>query len=205
MLYCYKIMRDYGFAPNPFHGMCTLATCKPDIRDRANVGDWVAGFGGRGTDFSRILVFIMRVDDKITYDEYWNDDAYSLKKAAFDKSIKYCYGDNIYHHDDQGNWYQENSHHSYEDSINYINLEHDTRVNSVLISHTYMYFGDEAILIPEEFSEIIPDCRNYIKISNEAILKKFIDWLYDNFDEGQQGLPFSWKNESGFARFKGER
>ncbi len=24
--------RDYGFAPNPFHGICTLATCKPVIR-----------------------------------------------------------------------------------------------------------------------------------------------------------------------------
>ncbi len=30
--HCYVIPYDSGFAPNPFHGICTLTTCKPDIR-----------------------------------------------------------------------------------------------------------------------------------------------------------------------------
>lgn len=30
--FCYVIPYDTGFAPNPFHGLCTLATCKPQIR-----------------------------------------------------------------------------------------------------------------------------------------------------------------------------
>ena len=34
--------RDYGFAPNPYFGYCTLATCKPVIRRCAGVGDWIA-------------------------------------------------------------------------------------------------------------------------------------------------------------------
>lgn len=38
-LYAYAITRDLGFAPNPFHGFCTLATCKPGIRKTAKVGD----------------------------------------------------------------------------------------------------------------------------------------------------------------------
>lgn len=29
---CYVIPFDSGFAPNPFHGICTLATCKPKVR-----------------------------------------------------------------------------------------------------------------------------------------------------------------------------
>ena len=37
-LYSYVITRDYGFAPNPFGGICTLATCKPGIRNHAKVG-----------------------------------------------------------------------------------------------------------------------------------------------------------------------
>ena len=37
--------RDYGFAPNPFFGFCTLANCKPKIRKSANVGDWIIGTG----------------------------------------------------------------------------------------------------------------------------------------------------------------
>ena len=34
-LYSYIVARDFGFAPNPFYGFCTLATCKPKIaKDR---------------------------------------------------------------------------------------------------------------------------------------------------------------------------
>jgi hypothetical protein len=39
------VARDYGFAPNPFFGVCTLATCKPKIRKAAAIGDWVVGTG----------------------------------------------------------------------------------------------------------------------------------------------------------------
>ncbi|MFH1865797.1 MAG: hypothetical protein ABIK85_07930, partial [Candidatus Eisenbacteria bacterium] len=37
-LFSYIVARDYGFAPNPFCGVCTLATCKPKIRESASVG-----------------------------------------------------------------------------------------------------------------------------------------------------------------------
>jgi hypothetical protein len=46
-LFSYVVARDYGFAPNPFHRHCTLATCKPGIRARAAVGDWVIGTGAK--------------------------------------------------------------------------------------------------------------------------------------------------------------
>lgn len=46
-LYSYIVARDYGFAPNPFFGICTLATCKQKIRSAANVGDWVIGTGSK--------------------------------------------------------------------------------------------------------------------------------------------------------------
>jgi hypothetical protein len=41
-IYSYVVRYDSGFAPNPFYGYCTLATCKPDIRRGAEVGDLVA-------------------------------------------------------------------------------------------------------------------------------------------------------------------
>lgn len=53
-LYSYVITRDYGFAPNPFWNICSLATCKPQIRERALKGDWVAGFGGANTTGEKI-------------------------------------------------------------------------------------------------------------------------------------------------------
>jgi hypothetical protein len=45
-LVSYKMTHDSGFAPNPFHGYLTLATCKPGIRRSGSrrVGDWIAGF-----------------------------------------------------------------------------------------------------------------------------------------------------------------
>ena len=48
-LYVYVVTHDNGFAPNPFHGFCTLATCKAPVRERAEIGDWVLGVGSRGT------------------------------------------------------------------------------------------------------------------------------------------------------------
>ena len=48
-LYSYIVARDFGFAPNPFYGFCTLATCKPKIREHASVGDWVVGTGARSS------------------------------------------------------------------------------------------------------------------------------------------------------------
>ena len=45
----YKLRHDTGFAPNPFHGFLTLATCKPAIRRCRAKGDWVAGFASKET------------------------------------------------------------------------------------------------------------------------------------------------------------
>src|ERR1035437_4186815 len=42
---CFYIMRvDTGFAPNPFHGVCTLAACTPNHQHaRLFKGDLIAG------------------------------------------------------------------------------------------------------------------------------------------------------------------
>lgn len=34
-VFSYVVMSDSGFAPNPFHGTCTLACCKAQIRRSA--------------------------------------------------------------------------------------------------------------------------------------------------------------------------
>ncbi len=60
-LFSYIVARDYGFAPNPFYGFCTLATCKPRIRATANVGDWVIGTGSTKYGLNGHIVFVMQV------------------------------------------------------------------------------------------------------------------------------------------------
>ena len=95
----YVVDRDFGFAPNPFHGYCTLATCKPGIRKGAEVGDWVIGIGGSRLNATGRCIFAMRVGRKITFNEYWENLEYLDKKPIRIGSRRMMVGDNIYHYD----------------------------------------------------------------------------------------------------------
>src|SRR5580704_1500930 len=70
-VYIYVVDRDFGFAPNPFHGYCTLATCKPQIRARAQLGDWVIGMGGARLKATGRCVFAMRITETLSFNDYW--------------------------------------------------------------------------------------------------------------------------------------
>ena len=48
-MFSYVITHDSGFAPNPFQGFLTLATCKPLVRKTAKVGDVLVGTGSAST------------------------------------------------------------------------------------------------------------------------------------------------------------
>lgn len=159
-LYTYSITRDLGFAPNPFHGICTLATCKPRVRSAAKVGDWIMGVGGSTLGaVAKKCIFLMKVSKKIDFQEYWTDPAFVYKKAVRNGSRVQMLGDNIYHLNGQRLWIQEDSHHSNSDGTpNLVNLERDTGTSDqVLISNYFLYFGSEAI-------DVNLESINYIRI-----------------------------------------
>jgi len=146
-LYSYAITRDFGFAPNPFHGLCTLATCKPGIRKGAKVGDWIMGIGGSTLSTAkRKCILLMKVSEKTCFQDYWTDERFSLKKPIRNGSRVQMLGDNIYHKDGGGVWVQEDSHHSNPDGTpNLVNLNRDTgSSDQVLISNYFLYFGSQA-------------------------------------------------------------
>jgi len=153
-LYSYVLRRDFGFAPNPFYGFCTLATCKPSIRGGASVGDWIVGTGSAAYGLQHRLVYAMRVTEALTFQEYWDDQRFLNKRPNLRGSRKQWFGDNIYHHNPKsGRWIQENSHHSRETGRAFkVNLDHDTQTDRVLISDDYVYFGGSAIAIPAPFN-----------------------------------------------------
>ncbi len=201
-IYSYIITRDYGFAPNPFYSMCTLATCKPDIRGSAQVGDWIVGFGSSATKYKNRLIYAMQVQKKITFDEYWSGEEYQCKKPVMNGSLKQVYGDNIYHHV-KGEWVQDNSHHSNVDgSANSINLKRDTKHNAVLISHRYWYFGEDAVNIPKDLTELIYNHIGYRKFTDETLELKLEKWLDSLQDKGFIGDPI--KFDGGFDRYGGK-
>ncbi|BEL85930.1 hypothetical protein SM12VA4_25910 [Serratia marcescens] len=164
-LYAYSITRDFGFAPNPFHGICTLATCKPRIRKAANIGDWILGIGGANLKSAKKkCILLMKVTEKISFNDYWEDNRFTIKKPARNGSHVQILGDNIYHQDDNNGWIQEDSHHSNADgSFNMTNLERDTRTDQVLISRYFYYFGDKAVDVDLD-SIGYHRIRDYIKL-----------------------------------------
>lgn len=200
--YSYVIPRDYGFAPNPYFGYCTLATCKPRIRKSARIGDWIAAYGGASTEVHKKLVVLMNVDEILTFDQYWNDKRFVKKIPVFNRSMSCMYGDNIYHHIGE-NWTQELSHHSMADgSINYSNLNRDTKADRVLVATQFYYFGNNAIEIPKEFEELIGSGRNHKNFYDEKIINKFINFMNDNFEKGINGVPYS-RRSGQFAHYRG--
>ncbi len=142
-LFIYVVDRDFGFAPNPFHGYCTLATCKPRIRSTARIDDWVMGVGGKRLQATGKCIFMMKVSEIITFDMYWSDNRFQAKKSFRNGSSLMMLGDNIYHRNAaSGDWIQEDSHHSNPDgSMNLKNLRTDTSSVNVLVSTHFYYFG----------------------------------------------------------------
>src|SRR5262245_519286 len=102
-----------GFAPNPFGGYCTLATCKPRIRASAKAGDWLLGAGSvRAVGINRI-VYAARIDEVCTLEEYGSNPRFEAKRPAARSEPWRRHGDNIYFKQSGGQWRQRrNIHHS---------------------------------------------------------------------------------------------
>ena len=172
-LYCYKMTWDTESAPNPHHGVLTLAICKPTIRRCSQVGDWISGWTAKtvhGKD-KRIhsfehpqLIYLARIQEKLTFAEYW-----TRYPAKYPHEIKgnmslYDSGDNIYKpqvaNPNNYNDYEivNNNNHTIEDKI------HDLSGKYVLICEEFYYYGvDNAIDIEKEvFNVTIPRCKKLV-------------------------------------------
>jgi hypothetical protein len=194
-IYAYKITRDYGFAPNPFGEYCTLACCKPRIRKKAIVGDWIIGTGAVANGLLNHLIFLMKVTEKITFQEYWEDERFHYKRPVLNGSLKQIHGDNIYYYENNG-WSQLDSHHSlYDGQINERNLKQDLSGEYVLISNHFLYLGKNAWKFPDEYLEICPGNhhRDYITIKNEPLAEELIEIVTSKYELGINNTPIHWK------------
>ena len=267
IVYEYVMTSDSGFAPNPFHGACTLACCKPKIRkgvaneifgkikktlapnerltkkkkeeilkDLKDLGleateeetetfdsqikdlflcgnerllkkyikcqskeafiknqkIYIIGLAGKqlkeklgkaGEDKNPI-VYVMRVTDILTYDQYYHDDKYKEKiphgfnvvDANDNTSINWC-GDNIYksvegQNPDAGELAVKKAFHDKNDK------KHDLSGEYVLVSdaENFIYYGKKAGEAPdvgEAYKYVGHKKINFIDKSgdNEALRK----------------------------------
>lgn len=266
IVYEYVMTSDSGFAPNPFHGTCTLACCKPKIRKGVaneifgkikktlasdkrltkekkeeilkdlgleateeelknfdsqikdlflcgnerllkkyikcqskeafikNQKIYIIGLAGKqlkeklgkaGED-KNPMVYVMRVTDILTYDQYYHDDKYKEKiphgfnvvDANDNTSINWC-GDNIYksvegQNPDAGELAVKKAFHDKNDK------KHDLSGEYVLVSdaENFIYYGKKAGEAPdvgEAYKYVGHKKINFIDKSgdNEA-LRKFL-------------------------------
>lgn len=191
----YRMDHDYGFAPNPFWGTLTLATCKAKIRNNRNlfVGDWVVGLGSKKMGNTGRIIYAARIDEVITFDQYWNDPRFQVKKAVINGTLLQMYGDNVYH-TVEGRVVQESCAHSKEPNEG--QKRSDISGKNVLISRKFYYFGENSPKLPVELSYISdignPRATQYTDLDDVKI-ERFINWLSSNYEPGIHGDPCNWK------------
>ena len=179
----YVVVHDCGFAPNPFHGYCTLAACTPNHQGlRLGAGDWLLGNSSAAT--GNRLIYAMRVTEVMDFDHYFREPRFAAKKARRTGWQNKC-GDNIYYRDELGQWRQALTFHHTEPG----RLEKDTVHPQVYISDFFFYFGNQAPAVPAEFGSLIRISQGCRCNHDSEIVAAFVEWLTSTYSPGLHGLP----------------
>src|ERR1039457_1658744 len=131
-IFVYKMITDNGGAPCVWHGLLSLAICKPKIRKKAEKGDFILGFGGRTRFPEEPLIYIAKVMETLKDGEYYKLPKYENRPDCIYQEVG-CEArlkTNAHFHNksderkkDVGQYF-ENAH--------------------VLLCNDFRYFGDEA-------------------------------------------------------------
>lgn len=176
-LFSYTVRHDDGLGPNPFRGICTLATCKPKIRLKAALGDWVVGLGAVNApsgDLSGRVVYAMRVEQILTLREYdslapmlWPsripNDSSPIRTDRL--------GDCVY--DFSGNVPTQRR------SLRCVgDMQTDLGGQNALVSRHYFYFGHNAIPLPAHLCGIIHQTQSHKLHNNAPYVDAFTLWIH---------------------------
>jgi hypothetical protein len=197
-LYTYIIPIDDGAAPNPFKRMCTLAICKGVIRRTAEPGDWVAGVGSKARGLNGRLVYAMRVEESIPWQEYeqrarteWPHRIPNIKSPETWRRL----GDCIYYYS-KGKVKQR-------PGVHPPGLQkRDLRGRNVLISRDFYYFGNKAIPLRGKLLEICPSTRGHRSKLNAPYVAVFEKWIRKlryatRTMHGQPAYEIDWRDRFG--------
>lgn len=182
---------DEGFAPNPFFGFLSLATCKPQIRNIAQPGDWVAGWGarflcGRGRNHES-LVYLAQVKEVMTMADYWTAHLEKRVPKAFlgRTDEPQCLGDNIYQPNGQNGYIQQlnNNHYIYD-------APRDLRSKNVILCDTFYYFP-----VVKDNGKVISDLSLDIADSMRIVSNMSVGLRYSYDETKNNDLIALAKNE----------
>ena len=202
-LFSYKMTHDTGFAPNPFHEILTLATCKPGIRKTKRKGDWIAGFssnaltslaGDNGINIDPdALIYLGKVSKRITMADYYKEYKAKIPRANMDSLIARA-GDNIYKPLCKSPKNLSDFEQIVNDNHGHDEKNHDLSCGNVLIFDEFYYLGRKGKTIPVdiEISKPAGPTPYGYKTTDENIISKFIGWIKSEFDPGLNGMPCIW-------------
>ena len=141
-IFRYVVRVDQGGLPNSYHGWCSLAVCKPQIRRSARAGDWIIGLRSRVNDQ---VVYAMRVDEVLPLGDYWRDPRFRAKRPGGTAPP-----DNFYRLGRGGSLiWVVNALHGAELAMQ------DVSGRNALVSWHFWYFGDRSPELPTALVHLV--------------------------------------------------
>lgn len=180
-LLSYVVRHDYGFAPNPYGGFLTLATCKSPVRDAARLGDIVIGTGSVGNVGSGRLIFAGRVSEIVPTDRYGAEERFAIKRPSKEAPSWRRRGDNIYERVD-GQWTQRPN--PFHDEGN---VAIDLKSLRVLVCEQFWYFGDAAPDISADFGDVL--IKRHFKYTTDPQRIAEFETFLARYEPGIHGRP----------------
>lgn len=180
-IFRYVVRIDQGGSPNPYHGWCSLAVCKPQIRRSARTGDWIIGLRSRANDQ---VVCAMRVDEVLTLGDYWCDPRFRAKRPGGTAPP-----DNFYRAGKGGSLVRvANALHGAELATQ------DISGHNALVSRHFWYFGDQSPELPTELVHLIHSGQGHSLHANRRgdDLDTLRAWLA-HWPAGIHGTPIDAK------------
>lgn len=181
-LFSYVVRHDTGFAPNPFWGYCTLATCKPDIRRAAKCGDWIVGTGAKGNVGADRVIYAMQVEKVVPLGTYGVSWHFAKKRPKMDGTVRQRVGDAVYFQSADGKLGQRESRHGPAD------MKRDLRGKYVLVSKTFWYWGRDAIPLPKHLHKIVKRGPGHRSKFDGATIQAVTAWIREQ-SGGRRGVP----------------
>jgi hypothetical protein len=169
--YRYILRHDNGMAPCIDGGLVTLATCKPQIRRGAKVGDWVAGFLPRPHERG-LVAFAGRVAELVTVGKY--EERFRGRRR-----------DAIYRQNPDGTFTRLQPEYHPDD------FRKDVSAPVLIFDRSATwYFGDHPQCLPEELSHLAAAGRpNRVNGATETDIALLEGWLMTKGKPGRHGSP----------------
>lgn len=210
IVYSYKMVADSGFAPNPFFGLLTLATCKASFRrarSQNDIGVWVAGFTSKKLCGDPVgcerLVVLFEISEIVSVADYYYDRRFRRKIPTMEHTqIVHRTGDNIYKPISSGaegvqDFEQiKNPHHDVS------SMKDDLSGRNVLIARRFFYFGRDAKILDHTIRPNVPPKQSrFGRITKGGQADKFIRHIESSFAEGIHSAPHDWdENDESWKR-----